>query len=188
MRYALNVTPINGWEALFGAGQADTSLSASGDGVFFVFGVGDVVSLALDATGTAYAIVHALADAAQQALSAGADGILATLGEGSALHVLSADGSGTQRVFFVGDAAAMSIDALDSSIVNIAVLGAGQASMVASGLAGIPSPHIRPSGYEAKNIMIVSDENRLLTVPGEPMMNPLRERRPLIVSRGDRRL
>jgi len=188
MRYALNVTPINGWEVLFGSGQADASLSANGDGAIFLFGVGDIATLALSATGTAYAIIHALADAAQQALSASADGVLATLGEGSALQVLTAEGIGSQRVFFVGDAAGMSIEVLDGSVVNIAILGAGQASMLASGVAGIPNPHIRPSGYEAKNIMIVSDDNRLLTVPDEPMMNPLRERRPLIVSRGDRRL
>lgn len=189
MRYALNVTPLNGWETMFGSGQADAALTADGVSVTFVFGFGEIAALEMEATGTQYAILHALAQAAEQALSAGADGILATLGQGTAIQVLTASGEGTRRVSFVGVDADLALAVSDHSVANIATLGAGQAELISTASYGIPNPHIRPTDFvEAASIMIVSDDNRILTVPHELEMNPLRARRPLVVARGDRRI
>ena len=196
---------------MFGSGQADAALTADGVSVTFVFGYGEIAALEMEATGTQYAILHALAQAAEQALSAGADGILATLGQGTAIQVLTASGEGTRRVLFIGAEADLALGVSDHSVSNIAILGAGQTQFVATASHGIPKPHVRPTEFvEANSILIVSDDNRLLTVakeanclhrplvvsdeirvltvPDELEITPLRARRPLVVARGDRRV
>lgn len=248
MRYALNVTPLNGWETLFGFGQADAALSASGDGVKWFFFYGDAgMSLSADAAGLLAALGAGQAD---QALTATASGLIWKIGEGQAdinltaeaygyaeIHltaevssmVLDATGAGYGAFFAVGEAAGMTLSALgvgyselrssgqsdmaldgagapylvmhqigsgdmalsakDQSRKNIAILGVGQADMIASGLAGIPHPHVRPSTYmeaERKRILTQGAEDRTLDVPDELIVKPLRERRPLIVARRDR--
>jgi len=248
MRYALNVAPLNGWETLFGFGQADAALSATGDGVKWFFFYGDAgMSLSADAAGLLATLGTGQAD---QALTATASELIWKIGEGQAdinltadaygyaeIHltaeasdmVLNATGSGYGAFFAVGEPAAMilsglgigyselrgfgqadaamsgsgtpyvvmrqtgagnlALNAEDHSRKNLAILGKGQSDMIASGLAGIPHPHVRPSIYmeaEHKRILTEGEEDRTLDVRDELIMKPLRERRPLIVAKRDR--
>lgn len=143
MRYALNVTPINGWETHLGQGQADAALSVDGAGRL---------------------TMHAPADPAGMALAGLADGLLGIVGAGQADQALTATGASTAilkpvggasmaleaegtgyAAFFTTGQAEMALDGIGQLIQ--AILSTGGADMLMAGTAGIPQPILIPDLY-----------------------------------------
>lgn len=88
MRYALNVTPINGWETQFGFGQvAAQDLGAAGAALIAVQGAG-ASAMQLGASGVGYLRIHG-AGAAPMVMDGAGYGAIAIRGEGVAPMVLA---------------------------------------------------------------------------------------------------
>lgn len=105
MRYALNVTPINGWETHFGSGHSDAVLSAAGNGYRAFFAIGSQADMALAVQAAAgYLVITGFADDAIAALTASGSGVKAMTGAGVADQTLSAVGIPVLKVLPVGEA------------------------------------------------------------------------------------
>lgn len=122
--YALNEVPINGWDTLYGFGQAEMVLSAAGESANVVLGSGAAsMSMQASGEGTRWAMGGGTA---AMALQATGNGILAALGSGSASMELDASANGLLAALGVGHAA---LELLASGIGSIAHFGRGDAIM-----------------------------------------------------------
>jgi hypothetical protein len=122
--YALNATPVNGWETQFGFGQAALPLSASGNGLKGALGSGNA-ALPLQASGNGTRRVMG-AGTVSMALLAEGEGSVVEGNAGKAVMVLSARGVGGITVSGEG-AAQMVLTAQGEGIVAKGVFGAGHA-------------------------------------------------------------
>jgi len=124
MRYALNVTPINGWETHLGQGQVAMSLSAQGDGFRAFFAVGQTAAMTLAASGAGYLVITGLAQQAALALASSGAGIKALTGAGAAAQALLAVGVPVLEARPVGEGA-----------MALTVSGAARKALLGSGIA-----------------------------------------------------
>lgn len=122
--YALNTTPVNGWETHLGNGQVAMSLAASGASANVDLGTG-TAQLALAATGSGTRRVPASGSASMQLQAAG-NGTRWVLGTGTASMQMAADGNG-DVVSGVGGEISMAMYA--SATGGVLVYGTGLAEM-----------------------------------------------------------
>jgi hypothetical protein len=153
MRYALNVTPINGWETHLASGQGDLVASATGDGYRAFYALGLQADMALQAQAAGYLVITGLADDAATVLTASGSGMKAVTAEGLADHSLSAVGIPILEVRPVGESVlALTVNGqavkalIGSGLANqtITVLGSGH--LVITGLADDASMTLDASG------------------------------------------
>ena len=191
--YALNATPINGWQTHQGfgaaeievAGQAvghlhvhpkgeDAAITVSGQASGLVAKTGQTAAdIVLSASGVGYAIIHGFGQADINVL-ADADGKIIPFMGGKAHIVLSAQANGRIAQLGVG-AAYISIDAFDAG--RLAVRGHGQADIEIDAAYGIPDPITIPDDYEPAHphaTMSLGREDRTMDVPPDrwPMQVP----------------
>lgn len=164
MRHALNVTPINGHNTLFGFGaasqalgstgvphliirphaaDASMALAADGTGIRAATGQGAAI-MGLSAMGRCYLFVCGVARAALLVLDALADGRVIPVARGVAAMGMVAVARGQLAIRGAGEA----LGRLDvSAYPTIAQRGIGLAEQVLTGNAGVPSPKVRPSQF-----------------------------------------
>lgn len=189
MRYALNVTPINGWQTQLGVGIAHQQLQSNGVGYLIMVGKAQAAILALTPAGLAAVVLLGVGQGPLALILTGR-GYAVIRGEGAALAELEADGNGILIPFLGGQAAMimtgfgfgaiaadgrglanLQLECTDESSNSIASRGAGFAAIIMAGLAGIPRPSmIRDDGltHVASRRMLVAQGLRRMTVAPEP--------------------
>lgn len=135
MRYALNVTPINGWETLLGQGQAGMTLAATGDGYRVFFAVGQTASMSLAASGVGLLVITGFAQGAALALASSGAGLKALTGTGTANQTLSAVGVPVLQARPIGQAG-----------MALTVSGAAMKALLGAGLAA-QAMNVNGTGY-----------------------------------------
>lgn len=173
MRYALNVTQINGWETHLGSGSQALSLSVDASARKDTFGAG-LIGFDLEALAQAYARKFGQS-AINQTLTAQGDGTIIPFSGGHAdlaLHlsgigVVSSPNIGLADIIFAGEGQGV-----------IALKNHGIADMVLGAFYGIPA---RPThaGFIANTddrTLLMDADDRHFDIPADPVMRPQDDR------------
>lgn len=136
--YALNASPINGWETHLGSGQAAMSLAASGGSANVDLGAG-AAQFALSASGSGTRRVPASGSASMQLQAAGG-GTRWVLGAGTATMQMEASGNG-DAVNGMGGKISLVLHASGTGGILVNGSGIAQMQMDASGEARTADAH-----------------------------------------------
>lgn len=164
MRHALNVTPLNGHNTLFGFGaagqsmnaagmphllvkprpvQAAMSMTVAGAGTRAATGQG-LAEMGLTAAGRCYLFVCGVARVALLVLDALADGRVIPVARGVAAMSMVAIARGQLAIRGIGEA----LGRLDvTAYPTIATRGIGLADQILTGSAGVPYPKMTPAVF-----------------------------------------
>ncbi|HTN66411.1 MAG TPA: hypothetical protein VL051_09545 [Burkholderiaceae bacterium] len=186
MRYALNVTAINGWARHNGRGQVTLVLQTTGAGLVLKQGAG-AGQMTLAASGRAYARKPGAGSAQQSMLASGSGTIIPAM-RGKACMALSASGNG--RIAMRGASIAAMRMAAQGKAADVA-LGAGAADLVLTGSYGIPHPIATPSTFSLSirdRSLLAAADNRTFTVPLAPELLQRAEQRRVPVAPTNRSL